>query len=143
MPRGWPAATAPVSVNTVRPSIVAFLAVPAEMGIRASKGTRGIHGFNMLISSLRELMVDVQSAQDRGMMGQTLVMSVMQPAFSDLAQDMVQEFSILAADVKAKLSQEDYDTFLPLLKECRSRIANRMTFHYNIMRDGTIQFLQR
>lgn len=115
----------------------------AEMGIRASKGTRGIHGFNMLISSLRELMVDVQSAQDRGMMGQTLVMSVMQPAFSDLAQDMVQEFSVLAADVKAKLSQEDYDTFLPLLRECRSRIANRMTFHYNIMRDGTIQFLQR
>lgn len=115
----------------------------AEMGIRASKGMRGIHGFNMLISSLRELMVDVQSAQDRGMMGQTLVMSVMQPAFSDLAQDMVQEFSTLAADVKAKFSQEDYEAFLPMLKESRSRIANRMTFHYNIMRDGTIQFLQR
>lgn len=115
----------------------------AELGIRASKGTRGIHGFNMLISSLRELMVDVQSAQDRGMMGQTLVMSVIQPAFSDLAQEMVQEFSTLAADVKSYLSQEDYDKFLPLLKESRSRIANRMTFHYNIMRDGTVSFLQR
>jgi hypothetical protein len=115
----------------------------AEMGIRKSKGVRGVHGFNMLISSLRELMVDVQSAQDRGMMGQTLVMQVMQPAFTDLAQEMVQEFSVLAADVKAQLSDEDYQKFLPLLKESRSRIANRMTHHYNIMRDGVVKFLER
>jgi hypothetical protein len=115
----------------------------AEMGIRASKGVRGIHGFNMLISSLRELMVDVQSAQDRGMMGQTLVMSVLQPAFTDLAQEMVQEFSILAADLKSQLSEEDHAKALTLLKETRGRIANRMTHHYHVMRDGTVAFLQR
>ena len=115
----------------------------AEMGIRASKGIRGVHGFNMLISSLRELMVDVQSAQDRGMMGQTLVMSVIQPSFSDLAQDTVQEFATLAADVKGFLSDEDYAKFLPLLKDARSRLANRMSVHYNVMKDGTVSFLQR
>lgn len=115
----------------------------AEMGIRASKGVRGVHGFTMLISQLRELMVDVQSAQDRGMMGQTLVMSVLQPAFSDLAQEMVQEFSMLTADVKSKFSEEDHKAFHAMMIETRARIANRMTFQYNVMKDGTIAFLQR
>lgn len=115
----------------------------AEMGIRSSKGVRGVHGFNMLISSLRELMVDVQTAQDRGLMGEMLVRSVVQPAFGDLAQDTVQEFSIIAADAKATMTQEEYEKFAPLLREARARLANRMTAHYRVMQDGIIGYLQK
>lgn len=115
----------------------------AEMGIRSSKGVRGVHGFNMLISSMRELMVDIQQAQDRGLMGQMLVQSVIQPAFTDLAQETVQEFSIIAADAKANMTEEEWAKFGPMLRESRSRLANRMTFHYNVMKDGSIGFLQR
>ena len=115
----------------------------AEMGIRASKGVRGVHGFNMLISSMRELMVDIQQAQDRGLMGQMLVQTVIQPAFTDLAQETVQEFSIIAADAKANMTEEEWAKFAPMLRESRSRLANRMTFHYNVMKDGSIGFLQR
>lgn len=115
----------------------------AEMGIRNSKGVRGVHGFNMLISSLRELMVDVQSAQDRGMMGEMLVRSIVQPAFGDLAQDTVLEFSNIAADAKAHMSPEDYEKFAPLLRESRSRLANRMTAHYRTMQEGIINYLQK
>lgn len=115
----------------------------AEMGIRNTKGVRGVHGFNMLISSLRELMVDVQSAQDRGMMGEMLVRSIIQPAFSDLAQDTVQEFSVIAADAKAHMTPEEYDKFAPLLRESRARLANRMTHHYRKMQEGVINYLQK
>ncbi len=115
----------------------------AEMGIRKTKGARGIHGFSMLVSQLRELMVDIQAAQDRGMMGQSLVMQVVQPSFSDLAQDTVLEFSTLSADVKSILNQEDYEKFMVLLKESRGRLANKMTHHYKAIESGTINFLQR
>ena len=115
----------------------------AEMGIRNSKGVRGVHGFNMLISSLRELMVDVQSAQDRGMMGEMLVRSIVQPAFGDLAQDTVLEFSNIAADAKANMTPEEYEKFAPLLRESRARLANRMTTHYRTMQDGIINYLQK
>lgn len=115
----------------------------AEMGIRNTKGIRGVHGFNMLISSLRELMVDVQAAQDRGMMGDMLVQSVLQPAFSDLAQDTVLEYSTLAADLKMLIPQDEHAKLLEIIKESRSRLANRMTSHYRTMKDGTIGYLQR
>jgi len=115
----------------------------AEMGIRASKGTRGIHGFTMLTSQIRELIVDIQATQDRGMMGETLVQQVIQPAFGDLAQDTVQEFSVIAADAKANMTEEEYKLFAPLLRDARARLANRMTHHYNQMKSGTIDFLQR
>jgi hypothetical protein len=115
----------------------------AELGIRASKGARGLHGFNMLISSLRELMVDVQQAQDRGLMGQMLVQSVIQPAFTDLAQETVQEFSIIAADAKSLMSSEEFEKFAVMLRESRSRLANRMTHHFRVMKDGSINYLQR
>jgi hypothetical protein len=115
----------------------------AEMGIRNSKGVRGVHGFNMLISSLRELMVDVQSAQDRGMMGEMLVRSIVQPAFGDLAQDTVLEFSNIAADAKANMTSEEYEKFAPLLRESRARLANRMTAHYRTIQDGIVSYLQK
>lgn len=115
----------------------------AEMGIRHSKGVRGIHGFNMLISSMRELMVDIQQAQDRGMMGEMLVQSVIKPAFGDLAQETVQEFAMIASDAKATMTPEEYEKFAPLLRESRGRLANRMTHHYNVMRTGVVGYLQR
>lgn len=115
----------------------------AEMGIRKSKGTRGTYQFVQLISSIRELMVDIQSAQDRGMMGEMLVRSVVQPAFGDLAQDTVLEFSTIAADAKANMTSEEYEKFAPLLRESRARLANRMTAHYRTMQEGIIGYLQR
>lgn len=72
-----------------------------------------------------------------------LVRSIVQPAFSDLAQDTVLEFSNIAADAKANMTQEEYDKFAPLLREARSRLANRMTTHYRTMQDGIVNYLQR
>jgi hypothetical protein len=115
----------------------------AEMGIRKSKGTRGTYQYVQLISTLRELMVDVQSAQDRGMMGESLVMQVVTPAFGDIAQDMVREYSVMAADAKAIMSEDEYEKFRALLLESRGRLADRVTKHYHVIKDGTIGFLQR
>jgi|SRR6478609_4190685 len=115
----------------------------AEMGIRKTKGVRGIHGFTMLMSQLRELMVDIQQAQDRGMMGTQLFESILKPSMSDMAQDMVLEFSNIAADAKALMSPEDYAKFIAQLRETRGNLADKMTKRFNEMKEGTLGFLQR
>ncbi len=115
----------------------------AELGIRKSKGTRGTYQYVQLISTLRELMVDIQSAQDRGMMGQSLVLQIVTPAFGDIAQDLVREYSMIGADAKAHMSEEEYEKFKPLLLESRGRFADKVTKRYHEIKDGAINFLQR
>lgn len=115
----------------------------AEMGIRSSKGVRGVHGFTMLISQLRELMVDVQSAQDRGMMGETLFANIVVPNASGLAQTVVQEYAMVAADLKSFLSPEDYEKAAGLLKDSRARLANAMTKDFRSIKEGIVNALQR
>jgi hypothetical protein len=78
-------------------SIVDLLPL-SELAIRSSKGTRGVYPYIQLVSSIRELMVDISAAQDRGMLGTSLMESVVKPAFSDMASDIVQEYSMIGAD---------------------------------------------
>ncbi len=115
----------------------------AEHAIRKSKGARGVYQINSLISSMRELMVDIQSAQDRGMMGQALMDQVMRPTFSDMAQDVVQEYGMIAADAKNGMTEKEYGRFRTALMESRARLADKITKHYRSINDQTISYLQR
>lgn len=115
----------------------------AELGIRKTKGVRGIHGYTMVMSQLRELMVDIQAAQDRGMMGEMLVQQVLQPVFTDMAQDTVMEFATIASDAKMLMGADEYKIFREKLLESRGRLANRMNKGYADMKEGTIGYLQR
>ncbi len=115
----------------------------AELAIRASKGTRGIYQFNQLIGSTRELMTDIQSAQDRGMMGTALMESVVKPAFSDMANDIVQEYGMIGADAKLGMTAKEWSRFSVALKESRARLADKITKHYRRVNEETVSFLQR
>lgn len=115
----------------------------AEYAVRKSKGARGVYQINSLISSMREIMVDIQSAQDRGMMGEHLISSVIKPTFGDIAQDIVKEYSMIGADAKSGMTDKEWERFRPLLMESRARLADNITKHFRDLKDGTIDFLQR
>jgi hypothetical protein len=115
----------------------------AELAVRASKGTRGIYQYNQLTSSLRELLVDVQAAQDRGMLGEALVGSVIKPCFYDIAQDIVQEYELLRIDAKQGMEEQEYNRFRTSLSAGRDRLADKINKHYRTIRDGTISYLQK
>jgi len=115
----------------------------AEHAVRKSKGARGVYQINSLISSCRELLVDIQAAQDRGMLGTTLMQQVVKPAFSDMANDIVQEYGMIASDAKLDMPEKEWQRFSTNLKESRARLADKITKHYRRVNDETISYLQR
>lgn len=115
----------------------------AEHAIRKSKGARGVYQINSLISSMRELLVDIQSAQDRGLMGQSLMANVIRPTFTDLAQEVVKEYGMIGADAKNGMTEKEWSRFSVSLKESRSRLADNITMQYRQINEQTISFLQR
>lgn len=116
----------------------------AEHNVRKSKGQRGVYQINSLISSIRELMVDLQSAQDRGAIGEALNEKVLRPAFLDVAMMLVKENALLSSDVKELLSVEDYNNkFRPLVLEQRTRIGQYVQKRYEEAATATRQFMQR
>lgn len=116
----------------------------AEHNVRKSKGQRGVYQINSLISSIRELMVDLQSAQDRGAIGEALNEKILRPAFLDVAMMLVKENALLSADVKELLSVEDYNNKLrPLVLEQRTRIGQYVQKRYEEAALATRQFMQR
>lgn len=116
----------------------------AEHNVRKSKGQRGVYQINSLISSIRELMVDLQSAQDRGAIGEALNEKILRPAFLDVAMMLVKETALLSSDVKELLSVEDYNNkFRPLVLEQRTRIGQYVQKRYEEAATATRQFMQR
>jgi hypothetical protein len=116
----------------------------AEHNVRKSKGQRGVYQINSLISSIRELMVDLQSAQDRGAIGEALNEKILRPAFLDVAMMLVKETALLSSDVKELLSVEDYNNkFRPLVLEQRTRIGQYVQKRYEEAATSTRQFMQR
>jgi hypothetical protein len=114
----------------------------AEAYVHKTEGTKGIYQVNTLVSSIRELLVDIQAAQDRGMLGHQLVETVVKPATSDLAQEMVKEYSIISADAKELMTAEDYAKFKVLLTDSRTRLANAVNRQYTETRTQLIEFLE-
>jgi len=116
----------------------------AEHNVRKSKGQRGVYQINSLISSIRELMVDLQSAQDRGAIGEALNEKILRPAFLDVAMMLVKENALLSSDVKELLSVDDYNNkFRPLVLEQRTRIGQYVQKRYEEAALSTRQFMQR
>lgn len=115
----------------------------AEHAIRKSKGARGVYQINAIISSMREIMTDIQSAQDRGAMGTAVMDSVVRPAFSDIGMDIVKEYSVIGADAKLAMTEKEWSRFQPALRASRTRLANCITAHYRSIHEGTVNYLQK
>lgn len=115
----------------------------AEHAVRKSKGARGVYQVNSLVSSIRELLVDIQSAQDRGLLGEMLVEKILRPAFMDIGMMVAREYAQLADDSKQYMTVEDHSKWRADLKESRGRVADKIMTEYKSVQESTRDYLQR
>lgn len=115
----------------------------AEHNVRATKGQRGVYQLNSMITSLREILIDIQSTRDKGALGDALVERVIRPAFLDIGMTLVQESERTNADLKDQVSPEVYREIKRTHKESLDRVAETIKRKYEEAKAQSIQFLQQ
>jgi hypothetical protein len=119
------------------------LIAQVEKGVIDTNGRYGVHSFNGLVMSIRELINDMQAQKDRGAIGQILVESVLRPAYMDIGMAIMQEFFKSGQECKNILRDSDYAEVEKIQKASRDQIAQHLNKAYETMRDGIISYLQR
>ena len=115
----------------------------AEHNVRKSKGQRGVYQVNSLISSVRELIIDLQSTQDRGQVGALLIERVIRPSYLDIGMAVVQEYATLLADARSLMEPDDYKTFKAAHTESRRRLAESIQAQFGKVKEEATTFMQR
>jgi hypothetical protein len=128
----------------------------AEDAIRTSKGSKGVYQYNSLISSMRELMVDVQSSQDRGQLGAVIVDTILRPSYKDLAVSVMTEYKAISDDVNSVIDRLIVTARVPsdtaekerialrkIMTESRGRLAAQMQSQYQASSEKIVDYLQR
>jgi hypothetical protein len=123
-----------------------------ETGIRESNGRYGVHSFNGLITSIRELMIDLQSTQDRGAIGLSITTDIIQPAFLENGIEIMKEYQLILDDAKTMADNVASDPsskksalseFRERQVESRTRIGMFIQKKYFEVRDSIVSALQR
>lgn len=114
----------------------------AEHTIRATKGAKGVYQFNSLITSIRELMIDMQSTRDKGAIGAEMVERIIRPAFLDIGMTLVQEEARLDAEIKDILGVEQARKIREVRKAALQRTADTIQSKYNEAKNQAIGFMQ-
>lgn len=116
-------------VKSLLQSVVSLLPT-AEQNVSASKGAKGIYGFNALITSTRELLGDLQAFKDRANIGQSIVDRSIRPAFQDIAVQIVQAFTILQANARDRMSKQDYEEYRKASEELKKGLGDYIMAQY-------------
>lgn len=115
----------------------------AEQNVRESKGVRGVYQINSLITSVRELMIDMQSTRDKGALGDTLVEKIIRPTFLDLGMEMVLENERVMKAIRGEVGNEVYQRLKKSHEESLARLAKFVQVKYGEAKQGTIAFMQQ
>lgn len=132
----------PLITTRLIQSLVDLIA-QSENGIRESKGRYGVHGLVSMISTLRELMIDVQASRDRGALGQQAVESVLRPFAQDVAMVIMHEYAALVDDMKGILSDDQNAKLREAQIASRTRAANKIMDGYSQASNRLVEFLER
>jgi hypothetical protein len=111
------------------------LVAEVENGIRESKGRYGVHSFNNLMMTIRELVTDMQQTRDRGAIGVTISESVLRPMMRDLAMLVMNETMTIMAAAKGSMSVDEFKDFRKEVDDSRARIGAAMQQAYTESRD--------
>lgn len=116
-----------------------------EMVIRKSKGRQGAYAYNSMISSIRELMTDIQQTQDRGRQGELLVERILIPVFLDIGMIMVQEFDTILQKIRRdpKIEPDQIEMYGRAMDDAQVRIGSQLQAKLKEVRDECRKFLQR
>jgi hypothetical protein len=79
-------------------SSIAML-VHAEKLMTATEGAKGTYQYATLVSQIRELITDIQAARDRSFIANQIIQSIIQPAFIDIAEMIMNDHSSFRKDL--------------------------------------------
>lgn len=114
----------------------------AENNVRESRGAKGVYAMNSLVTSLRELLNDMQALRDKGEVGEAMVERVIRPAFMDLGRIMVEEERRFASEMQDYLTPKDYKVFREAQKESIKRVASEINKMYDEAKTGARNYFQ-
>lgn len=115
----------------------------AETGVRKTKGQKGVYAMNSLVTSIREIMIDMQATMDKGAIGESLVEKVIRPTFLDIGMILVQEDAKVGAMLKDIIDRDVYKQVSKIRQESLSRVADFIQKKYGDVKDQSIAYLQR
>lgn len=114
----------------------------AEQNVRATKGQKGVYQINSLITSVRELLSDLQASKDRGAIGAMLIEKILRPAFLDLAMVIAQEEQALVSTIRDHTTNEGFAVVRAAHQASTMRIAQAFNKKFEESKTSTIAFLQ-
>lgn len=113
----------------------------AEHHIRESKSTKGIYGFNTLVSTVRELLGDLQVLKDKANLGQSVVDRTIRPSYMDIAAQIVSSLTIVQESAKARMSSSDYKEFRATVEQSKKGMSDYMMAQYRDVSDQVVKSL--
>jgi hypothetical protein len=115
----------------------------AEHTIRKSKGRFGVYQYNSLLTSIREIMIDMQSSRDKGALGDALIEKILRPVFFDIAMVLMREDQQLGNVIKAAVSAEAYKHIEANKQASLVRISEYIQKKFEETKRDTVSFLQQ
>ena len=115
----------------------------AENTIRETGGSRGVYQFNSLITSLREIIIDIQAVKDKGALGDSMVDKVVRPAFLDIGMTVVLEDERMLKEIKSQVDSATYKAIREIHSDGLKRIAMDIQQKYGEAKQKAIAFLQQ
>lgn len=113
----------------------------AEHHIRESKSTKGIYGFNTLVSTVRELLGDLQVLKDKANLGQSIVDRTIRPSYMDIASQLVTSMTLVQESAKARMNKEDFKEFRVTVEASKKGMADYMMAQYRDVSDQVVKSL--
>lgn len=113
----------------------------AENAVRKTQGARGVYQFNQLITQVRELLNDLQSLRDKGLLGQSIVERHVRPSFMDIAVQIVIAFTELEASARSKMKSADFAEYKEDLNRTKAGLASFIQTQYKDVSDSVVSSL--
>lgn len=102
----------------------------AELILNQSGAARGTYQFVTLISQIRELITDIQADGDRKFLAQSVMETILKPAFMDLAQDMINDHHQFRKNSAALVRSEKSQEFSSDMQVLATNLATKMQKKY-------------
>lgn len=113
----------------------------AEQTVIKSEGGKGIYQLNQMVSSVREMLTDLQALRDKGLLGHRIVERTIRPAFMDIGGQIVLGFVELEAKARKAMSPEDFRAYQQNLNDTKRALAEYMQAQYADIQEQVIASL--
>lgn len=122
-------------------SSIAML-VHAEKLMTNTEGAKGTYQYATLVSQIRELITDIQAARDRSFIANQIIQSIIQPAFIDMAEMIMNDHSGFRKDLLDDdiVAEKHVARFNSSMRSLAQGLAQKMQRKY---RDVEMKLMQQ